>query len=314
MKKIVVVVPAYNEEKTISETVSNINTVRDDLQALGLDLHIFVVNDGSKDETASVLDTLDVQKILVHKKNRGLGAAVRTGLAAARKAGADLVVKFDADLQHDPKDIVRVTEPILDDRADIVYGNRFEKISYSMPLVRKLGNRVFTGLMCWLTGWQLKDSQPGIFCVNSDFLRDFYLPGNYNYTQQILLDACHRGMRFEHVCVSFNKRGGGESFVSLRYPLKVLPQIIQVLVGVNPLKIFGPVGLLFLVLGGLVFGYDLLFYIFGDNPKPVMRVNFVLGTALFGLQTLFFGFLADLIVRMNRRLTNSLRGSGSDDD
>ena len=63
--------------------------------------------------------------------------------------------------------------------------------------------------MRWLTDWPLKDSQPGIFAVNKTFLKNFYLPGDYNYTQQILLDAYHRNLRFSHVFVSFNKRKEG---------------------------------------------------------------------------------------------------------
>ena len=101
-----------------------------------------------------------------------------------------------------------------------------------MPFIRRIGNKLFTGLMKKLTNWDLKDSQPGIFAVNKNYLDIFRIPGDYNYTQQILLDAYHKQMRFAHVDVSFNLRESGDSFVSLKYPFKVIYQLLMVLVSI----------------------------------------------------------------------------------
>jgi hypothetical protein len=170
-----------------------------------------------------------------------------------------------------------------------------------MPLLRRAGNSAFTWLMRRLTRWPLKDSQPGIFAVNRAYLEDFSLPGDYNYTQQILLDAYHRGMRFCHVPVTFRRRMTGRSFVSLKYPLKVLPQIVRVLVCVKPLHVFGLVGLAFLLTGSVLAAFDLAQWVKGLTGKPVVHAVGVVGLLLFGLQTLFFGLLADLIVQRGRR-------------
>ncbi|MFP4477417.1 MAG: glycosyltransferase family 2 protein [Desulfatibacillaceae bacterium] len=300
--KLVVVVPAYNEEESIVGTVEGLRGVGPVLrEATGLDMSVYVVDDGSSDATRERAIGAGADRVLRHRTNLGLGAAVRTGLAAARNDGAAVAIKFDADLQHDPDDIVALVEPILADEADVVYGNRWEAMEYTMPVVRRAGNVVFTTLMRRLTGWPLKDSQPGILAVSEAYLRVFFLPGDYNYTQQILLDARLKGMRFAHVPVRFQKRTTGASFVSFRYPARVLPQIIMVLVGIRPMMIFGTVGLLFLLLGGAVFCAELAMYLMGDAPKPVVHVNLVLGSALFGLQTLFFGLLAQLIVNTRRR-------------
>ena len=110
-------------------------------------------------------------------------------------------------------------------------------------------------------------------------------------------------MRFTQVPVAFRKRTTGKSFVSLKYPLKVLPQIVMVLVGVKPLKIFGPAGLICLVLGFAIGCTQLLLWLSGYATKPVTNVNLVLGLLFFGLQTLFFGLLADLIVKKTAGLT-----------
>jgi glycosyltransferase involved in cell wall biosynthesis len=300
-KKLIVVVPAYNEQETIQQTVTSLKAVTDDVKKAGFELLVYVINDGSTDKTASLAQAAGADRIIRHKVNLGLGAAVRSGLAAAKKDNADIAVKFDADLQHDPNDIVPLIEPIVNDEADIVYGNRFNRIEYNMPIVRKTGNKIFTKLMSMLTGWPLKDSQPGIFAVNHDYLVVFNVPGDYNYTQQILLDAYHQGMRFAHVPVAFRKRTAGASFVSIKYPLKVLPQLILVIISIKPMRFFLPVGLLFLLIAASVFGVEFILWLFGKTPEPVVHANAVLGCAFLGLQTFFFGLLAELIITMKKK-------------
>jgi len=299
-KKLLIIVPAYNEAARITETVNALLGVHQNLSSAGFMLLIYVVDDGSEDETRRLAHEAGAHRVLRHRVNIGLGAAVRTGLKAAKSDGADIVVKFDADLQHDPNDILTIIQPILDDEADVVFGNRFERIEYRMPLVRRIGNIFFTGLIRWLTKWPIKDSQPGIFAIDREYLNIFHLPGDYNYTQQILLDAYHQGMRFAHMPVAFRKRLTGKSFVSLKYPFHVLHQIIMVLVGIKPMSIFAPIGFLFLLVGSLVFSWELILWLLGETHKPVIHVYTVLGFSLFGLQTLFFGILAELIVKRQR--------------
>lgn len=296
---VVLIVPAYNEEESIARTVEALNGLKRKLTTVRI--QVFVVNDGSKDETVQRARAAGADRVVTHKVNRGLGAAVRSGLHAARAAGADIAVKFDADCQHDPDDIARMIEPLLKDECDLVYGDRFSGIQYRMPFVRRIGNIVFTRLMAWLTGWPLRDSQPGIFAVQRTYLERFYLPGDYNYTQQILLDAYHLGMRFQHVPVIFRKRTTGKSFVSLKYPFKVLPQLVMVLVGIRPMRVFGPIGLFFLSVATLVFAWEVTEWLRGLSSKPVVHVNALLGCMTLGLHTLFFGLVAELVVRFNRK-------------
>lgn len=314
MKKLVIIVPAYNEEKTISNTLKRLLDLKSSINENGYELIIHVINDGSSDTTGELAKKYHEILVINHKKNRGLGAAVRTGLLSASDINANIVVKYDADLQHEPLDILELIKPIYNDEADIVYGNRFKKMNYKMPYIRKIGNKIFTNLMRWLTGWPIMDSQPGIFAVNNIFLANFYLPGDYNYTQQILLDAYHRNLRFSHVLVSFNERYTGDSFVNLNYPFKVIPQIVQVIIGIKPLKVFGPIGWFFLSLGIFIFIFQITSYILGHTQKPVENVNLVLGSFLFGIQILCFGFLADLVVKMNKNIIEIIKKKKNKND
>jgi glycosyltransferase involved in cell wall biosynthesis len=304
-RSLIVIIPAYNEAESIEATIKGVQGIRPQLETHGVKLITLVVNDGSADATEDLAVASGADLIATHKRNQGLGAAVRTGLVAAAKEGADIVVKFDADLQHDPADIVSIIQPVLADEADLVYGNRFDKISYRMPLVRRWGNVAFRELMRRLTRWPIQDSQPGIFACNKDYLAVFELPGNYNYTQQILLDAFLKNMRFTQVPVSFHQRRAGTSFVSLRYPYRVLRQIILVVAITRPMKIFGTAGAVFLTLAVVVFLYQFIAYLLGYTSRPVENVNLVLGSGLFGLQMIFFGVLAKLIVLTRTPRRNS---------
>ncbi len=267
------------------------------METLGFRLETCVIDDGSTDRTAEAARAAGGDDILAHKLNRGLGAAVRSGMIQARARGAAIVVKLDADGQHDPADIPDLIAPILAEEADVVYGDRFARITWSMPLIRRVGNKVFRALMRWLTSWDIRDSQPGMFAVNDSYLELCFIPGDYNYTQQILIDAYHKGMRFAQVPISFRARESGESFVSLRYPFKVLPQILIALVSVRPLRVFMPLAGLLLAVAGFVFAAELAMWLLGKTGKPVEHVNLVAGLAIFGLNTAYFGLLAELIVR-----------------
>ncbi len=293
---LVVVIPAYNEVDNIEQVIRGVASLRPRLLERGLKLKVVVVNDGSADGTAQAAEAAGADRVITHRQNLGLGAAVRSGLNEAAAEGADVFLKIDADLQHNPEDILSVIAPIVAGDADLVYGERFSKISYKMPMVRRLGNIAFRGLMRWLTKWPIQDSQPGIFAVSGAYLELYDVPGDYNYTQQILLDAYLKGMRFAHVSVDFDQRRAGKSFISPLYPFKVLPQIVLVIAMAKPMKIFGTCGVLFLLLGASVFLVQLGQWMAGAADKPVTNVNLVLGASLFGLQMLFFGILAKLVV------------------
>ncbi len=143
-----VLMPAFNEAKTIHQVVARV-------QAVPLDLEIVLVNDASSDGTAGIVDDLAAPnvRVLHHAVNRGKGAAIRTALDAAT---GDMVVIQDADLEYDPNDLVRLMEPLADGRADVVYGVRS---LHSQRLIMRLGNRFVTLLANLLYGQRLRDME-----------------------------------------------------------------------------------------------------------------------------------------------------------
>ncbi len=134
--KLSIIVPAYNERNTIQEILRRVRAVD-----LGdIEKEVVVVDDGSTDGTQDILrmQSDSVVKVLVHEKNQGKAAAVRTGLAAAT---GDLIVIQDADLEYDPEDYPRLLDPVLKGRAQVVYGSRFTGERRNMLFWHYLGNR-----------------------------------------------------------------------------------------------------------------------------------------------------------------------------
>jgi len=168
-----VLVPAYNEGPTVAE-------VMDRLADVPLKLEIVAVNDGSSDDTGVHLDRLQregkIHKVVHHPRNRGKGAAIRSAIAAAT---GDVMVVQDADLEYDPAELVDLIQPILEDRADAVYGSRFlggpHRVLYFWHSV---GNWALTMLSNMLTDLNLTDMETCYKMVRSDLMRRLPLTAN----------------------------------------------------------------------------------------------------------------------------------------
>ena len=295
MHKVLVLIPCYNEEKNILRCLSNIITLNDKRIE-----KILLIDDGSTDKTMKIASKF--KKVLIHKhsSNRGLGAAVRTGLNLAKNFKIDLVVKIDADCQHDPKDIFEIIKPITNEKYDLVYGNRKKKIKYKMPTLRRLGNICFSKLMKFLTGWQIEDSQPGIFAIRKICIKDLKIFGDYNYTQQVLLSSYYAGLKFKQIDVTFFKRFEGNSFVSLKYIYLALTQILTLLIYFRPLKTFGKIGIFLLSLALLISSIQFFSWMLGYSEKIIENVNLIIGLTIVGGQSLLAGLLGELIVNLNK--------------
>ena len=220
MKVLAVVVPAKDEDATLGELLDRIARVR----VPGHELRPIVVDDGSADRTAEVARERGAS-VVRHAENRGLGAAVRTGLGAAVEAGASVVAYLDADLEYYPEDIPGLVEPILAGRADYALGSRFLGGARGMRLPRRLGNYAFTALLVLLTGCRISDGQTGMRAFSREAASRAEIIHDYNYAQVLTLDLVRKGFRLVEVPIRYRVREHGESFITWRYPAKVLPAI-----------------------------------------------------------------------------------------
>lgn len=221
MKRLAVVVPAKDEEATVGELLERLGRVR----VPGCEVRAIVVDDGSEDRTAEISRARGAN-VVSHSVNRGLGAALRTGLRVAVDDGADLVAYLDADLEYSPEDLPRIVRPVLAGRAGYVLGSRFSgRRVRGMRLYRRVGNLFFTLLLALLTRRWMTDGQTGMRAFSREAAARAEISHDYNYAQVLTLDLLRKGFRFEEVPIRYAPREHGVSFVSWRYPLKVLPAI-----------------------------------------------------------------------------------------
>ncbi len=147
-----IVLPAYNEEKVIRDTIKEI-------QAAG-HTQLIVVDDGSRDQTYEKAKAVPGVIVLRHRLNRGKGAATKTGIEAAKLLGAGIIVTMDSDGQHNPADIARLVEPIRNNHCDVVLGTRL-KNPQGMPWYKILANWIGNAVTWYFYGLWVSDSQSG---------------------------------------------------------------------------------------------------------------------------------------------------------
>ncbi|HEX9283791.1 MAG TPA: glycosyltransferase family 2 protein [Gemmatimonadales bacterium] len=197
-----VIVPAYNEAATIEAVV-------DRLRQVPLALEIIAVDDASTDGTGALLDRLGaaglVHRVVHHPSNRGKGAALRAGIAAAT---GDVVVVQDADLEYDPAELPRLLEPIRSGRADAVYGSRFQGGSHRVLFFwHAVGNRLLTLLSNTLTNLNLTDMETCYKLVRADLLKRLPLTANrFGFEVEITARLAQARARIWEMPISYSGR------------------------------------------------------------------------------------------------------------
>lgn len=223
-KGISVIIAAYNEEKNILETIRSIRKALPKAE-------IIVVDDGSEDNTAKVAksDKFAKAKVVSYKPNRGKGYAIRTGIKNARNG---IQVQIDADSQFRADEIPRLVQPILEKKADIVFGSRFKRGSTveegSLTRSRWLANQVVSGLTSLLSGFRLTDVNAGFKAWTKEAINDIDMQcPHFGYEPEIAVLAGKKGYRIVEVPITYAARNKGTTSVNLirdgiRIPLFLL--------------------------------------------------------------------------------------------
>ena len=200
MTKLIIQIPCFNEAATLPEAVASLPR-----QLPGIDrIEVLIIDDGSRDGTAGVAKANGVDHIVHFPRNLGLAAAFTAGMAESLRQGADIIVNTDADNQYDARDIVRLIEPLLAGRADIVVGDRqVGSLPNFSPLKRKL-----QVLGSWVigraSGLKTPDATSGFRALTREAaLRTFVLSG-YSYTLETLIQAGSSRMTVESVPIQIN--------------------------------------------------------------------------------------------------------------
>jgi glycosyltransferase involved in cell wall biosynthesis len=209
MEILSVVIPVYNEEKTIAQIIQRVLAA----DTLGLQLEIVVVNDCSSDQTARILEEIAGSnpeiRVFNQPQNMGKGAALRTGFSEAQ---GDIILIQDADLEYDPKDYPILLTPIIDGRADVVFGSRFlggpHRVLYYWHF---LANKSLTTLSNITTNLNLSDMETGYKVFRSEIIKPIELRSNrFGFEPEVTAKIARSGCRIYETPISYSGRSYAE--------------------------------------------------------------------------------------------------------
>ncbi len=219
---IVLFMPAFNEEEAVADCVAR---APDEID--GHPVEVLVIDDGSHDATSVEAERAGAHVIAL-PENRGLGAAVREGLAAGVARGAATVVFCDADGEYPPEELANLVRPILAGEADYVCGSRFLGDIHYMRPHRRIGNQVLTKTLSLIARRRITDGQTGYRAFSPAAAARAEVIHDFNYAQVITLDLLAKGYRYLEVPISYHFRTTGESFIKLGpYLRKVVPAVYR---------------------------------------------------------------------------------------
>lgn len=297
--KLVIIIPAYNESKTVGSVIAKISAFIEGVSSK----EVIVVNDGSTDNTVKIAKEAGAL-VVSHTKNRGVGVAFATGVNAALEQGADLVVTIDADNQFDAGEIPKLIGPILSNKADVVLGSRFLPGSQlsGISKAKLVGNKIIAKFISYLCRQKLSDVSCGFRAYSKEALLQINLFGEFTYTHEVILNLTFKNLRIKEVPIKtqyFPERVSSLSGNLFAYGLKILKIIFQVILDYKPFHFFGGLGA-FLFLLGIIFDFAVFAVFLSTGSFSDYKFMGAAGLALniFGLLLFIIGLLASMLNRI----------------
>jgi len=293
--KIIVTIPAYNEEKSIGILIKKIKNV---MSKVKHNYQILVVDDGSKDNTASNARKAGAV-VYSHPKNYGLAETFKTEIAKSLELKPDVIVHIDADMQYQPKEIPKLLEEIKNG-YDLVLGSRFKGKIEEMPWIKRFGNIAFSKVVSQITSLQISDAQTGFRAFTRKVAESIPITSNHTYTQEQIIRAVKQKLKIKEVPIYFARRNGKSRLIPnpFSYAIRAWINIIRTYRDYEPLKFFGVIGSIIFGIGILLGLYLVYFQFFGGGAfrhLGLMMLDILILSI--GLQIIIFGFIAD----MNRK-------------
>jgi glycosyltransferase involved in cell wall biosynthesis len=314
--KLIVNIPAYNEQDKIAETINRIKKSfeADFYKQTGSVIDeklIQLVDDGSTDRTVEIARSSGADIIVSYKPNRRLAYSFKRAVESSLENGADLMVNIDADGQFDPNDIPKLLQPIFEENFDMVIANRFGKTrAKGIPWIRSFLNRFAASMVGFFLNCKTEDLTCGFRAHNRETLLRLNLANvNFTYTQETIIDAIGKNLKLKWVPIKvtyFTDRDPKITKSIWKFVNNGFKIILKAIRDVRPMKFFGIPGLI-MILFSLGFFVDFLVMYFQDFKVTPYRNILILSISLFlvGLQFFVFALIADMI-KSNRKLTEDM--------
>ena len=289
-----VLIPAYNEESAIGEVIKHLKKV---LSRLPNKSEIVIIDDGSSDHT-SVIAKDSGARVIQHLQNRGYGSALKTGIKAAKY---DIIVITDADGTYPAESIPELVDKMR--KADMVIGARTGQ-NVNIPIIRQLPKWLLRKLAGYITGEHIPDLNSGLRVFRRQCAMQYLkiLSDKFSFTTTITVAMLCDYYRVIFVPIDYHKRVGKSKIVPWDF-INFVTIVLRLSMLFNPLKIFIPVALSFLFLGGVKFIFDFLFMIerAGGMSWEILKTHTISASTLLlflsGLQILLVGMISDGIIR-----------------
>lgn len=302
--KLIIQIPCYNEAETLSLAVQDLPR-----EIKGIDtIEYLIINDGSQDKTVEVAKSLGVHHVVSFRQNKGLAKGFLAGLDACLRLGADIIVNTDADNQYCGADIEKLVRPILEEKADMVIGERpideTEHFSWKKKKFQHLGSWVVRVA----SGTDVPDAPSGFRAYSREAAMRLNVVNNYTYTLETIIQAGQSRMAIGSVPIRTNpETRPSRLFSSMwRYMKRSASVITRSFVMYRPLKFFGMLGSIIFTLGVLLGVRFLVYFAMGQGDGHIQSLILTAVLLLIGFQTIVIGLLGDTVAA-NRKILEDVQ-------
>jgi glycosyltransferase involved in cell wall biosynthesis len=293
MTTLSVIIPVYNEEDGIDHVIKRVLGIRDALAQIGVKLEFIVVDDGSRDKTADLVAKYSDVRLIRHIKNRGYGAAIKTGF---RHANGEYLAFLDADATYPPEHLPAMCRAAIEQNGDMVVASRMSGAKSQMPLTRRIGNLAYACLLSLISNTHVRDTTSGMRIIRHQALEQLYpLPDGLQFTPAMSTRALHENLKVIEIPVPYSERVGRSKLSVVRDGVRFTNAIVWTALSYNPVRILGLLSMGLLAISGLVGLYILGLRLTGVTTLNVWQsyvvfgagVNAVVGISLFSLGAMF---------------------------
>ena len=302
--KLVIQIPAYNEEISLPVTLSAVGREYDGID----EVNILVIDDGSEDRTSEIASDYGVEQIVKLPRNMGLAKAFTIGLQHAIDMGADIIVNLDADNQYNADDIGKLIEPILNNKADITIGSRpIDRINTFSP-VKKLFQKVGSKVIGLLSSPVIEDAPSGFRAFSRKAAMMMNVFDNYTYTIETIMQSKAKGLTILSVPIRINNCYRKSKLVKNLYTYikKSLVTVVRMFMIYRPFRFFVLIGGFLLFIGALFWIRFIGLYFMGMGNGNIQSLILSSVFIVIGFQTAVLGVIAELL-GINRKLAEDIQ-------
>ena len=303
MTKLIIQIPCYNEEESISTTLKDLPKTIDGID----EIEVLVINDGSSDNSAQIAADCGASVINI-SPNRGLANAFRVGLQEALNRNADIIVNTDADNQYCADDIEKIVKPIIEKKADIAIGARDIFAIEEFSPIKKLFQKIGSAVLRLLSSTEVQDAPSGFRAFSKDAAIKLNIFDNYTYTMETLLQANAKGLQTVSVPIRVNKQLRKSKLVKniFDYIFKSMKTTIRMFIVYRPFRFFATLASIIGMLGlTLVFRF-IYFYAQGHGNGHIQSLIFAAVFLISAVQLVIIAIIGDLL-SINRKLSEDIQ-------